>query len=115
MFAGLFSLYVQAYKNWQRLAAYSIIGALWLAPVSLMIQEGFSSSNWAWLLPVILLANFILSRRASIAFTILSVFVLALVYVLTTKKLVGSDIGVAEHAVTVAISGSLILVLACLS
>jgi signal transduction histidine kinase/CheY-like chemotaxis protein len=114
MVVGLFSLYVQAYKNWQRVAAYSIIGALWLAPVSLMIQEGFSSSNWAWLLPVILLANFILSRRASIAFTIVSVFVLALVCALTTEGLVGSDIDAAEHAVTVAISGSLILVLACL-
>lgn len=114
MLVGLFSLYVQAYKDWQRVAAYSIIGALWLAPVGLMIQEGFSSSNWAWLLPVILLANFILSRRASIAFTIVSVFVFALVYALTTKGLVGSDIDAAEHAITVAISGSLILVLACL-
>lgn len=113
MLAGLFSLYVQAYKNWQRVASFSIIGALWLAPVSLMIEEGFSSSNWAFLLPPVLLANFILSRIASIGFTVLSVTVLVLVWVLTTRGLVGYDIETAEHATTVAISGSLILVLAC--
>jgi signal transduction histidine kinase/CheY-like chemotaxis protein len=113
MLVGLFSVYVQAYKNWPRVASFSIIGALWIAPVSLMIEEGFSSSNWTWLLPVILLANFILSRKASIAFTFASVIVLALVWVLTARGLVGYDIDAAEHAITVAISGSLILVLAC--
>lgn len=113
MLAGLFSLYVQAYKNWQRVASFSIIGALWLAPVSLMIEEGFSSSNWAFLLPPVLLANFILSRIASIGFTVLSVIVLVLVWGLTTRGLVGYDIDTAEHAITVAVSGSLILVLAC--
>lgn len=113
MLVGLFSLYVQAHKNWPRVASFSIIGALWLAPVSLMIEEGFSSSNWAWLIQVILLANFILSRRASIAFTVASVIVLVLVWVLTTRGLVGYDINAAEHAITVAISGSLILFLAC--
>lgn len=113
MLVGLFSLYVQAFKNWPRVASFSLIGALWLAPVVLMIEEGFSSSNWAWLVQVILLANFILSRIASIAFTVVSVIVLVVVWVLTTRGVVGHDIDAAEHAITVAISGSLILVLAC--
>lgn len=114
MVVGLLSLYVQAYKNWHRLAAISIVAALWLAPVSLMIEEGFSSTNWAWLLPTILLANFVLSRKASILFTVVSVLVLVLVWWLTKSSFVGYDIDAAEHAITIAISGSLILVLACL-
>lgn len=113
MLVGLFSLYVQAYKDWPRVVWFSIIGALWIAPISLMIEEGFSSSNWAWLLPVVLLANFILWRKASIVLAFVSVILLALVWVLTKKGLVGYDIDAAEHAITVAISGSLILVLAC--
>jgi len=76
-----------------------------------MIEGGFSSRNWAWLLPVILLANFILSRKTSIAFTFVSVIVL--VWVLTIRGLVGYNIDAAEHAITVAICGSLIIVLAC--
>lgn len=114
MLVGVFSVIVQAYKNWQRLAAISVIGALWLAPVGLMLEEGFSSTNWAWLLPVILLANFVLSRLASISFTLLSVIVLVAVSQLSMDGAIGDNIDAKEHAITIAISGSLILVLACL-
>lgn len=114
MLVGIFSLFVQAYKNWQWLAAVSVIGSLWLAPVGLMVEEGFSSTNWAWLLPVILLANFVLSRMASIVYTLLSVIVLILVSFVSVEGVTGYNIDASEHAITVAISGSLILVLACL-
>ncbi|MFK7863323.1 MAG: ATP-binding protein [Pseudohongiellaceae bacterium] len=114
MFAGVFSVVVQAYKNWQRVASITLIAALWIAPVSLMLEEGFSSTNWAWTLPVILLANFILSRLASILFTLFSVAVLIVVYRWSMVGIIGYDISAEEHAITVAIAGSLILVLACL-
>ncbi len=110
---GVFSLYVQAVKNLPRLAGLSLIAALWVAPVSLMFEEGFSSSNWAWLLPVILLANFILSRRASIIFAAISVAILIVVALLTLRGKLGYTIDAQDHAITVSIAGSLILVLAC--
>lgn len=110
---GVFSLYAQAYKGWVKLAGLCLIAALWLAPVSLMLEEGFSSSNWAWLLPVILLANFILSRRASIIFTFISVVTLIVIAVMTLQGQVGYGIDAREHAITVSIAGSLIFVLAC--
>jgi signal transduction histidine kinase/CheY-like chemotaxis protein len=113
LLVGLFSLYAQAYKDWARLAGISLIAALWIAPVSLMLEEGFSSSNWAWLLPVILLTNFILSRRASIIFTLISVVTLIVVAVMTLQGWVGYPIDTQDHAITVSISGSLIFVLAC--
>lgn len=113
MFVGLFALYAQAYKGWSQTAALSIIIALWIAPVTLMVEEGFSSSNWAWLLPVILLANFLLSRKASIVVAGLSVLVLGVVGVLTLQGWLGYDIDAAEHGMTIAISGSLIIILAC--
>jgi signal transduction histidine kinase/CheY-like chemotaxis protein len=110
---GVFSLYIQAIKNLPRLAGASLIAALWVAPVSLMFEEGFSSSNWAWLLPVILLANFILSRRASIIFAAISVAILIVIALLTLQGKLGYTIDARDHAITVSISGSLILVLAC--
>jgi signal transduction histidine kinase/CheY-like chemotaxis protein len=113
LLVGLFSLYAQAYKDWARLAGISLIAALWIAPVSLMLEEGFSSSNWAWLLPVILLTNFILSRRASIIFTLISVVTLIVVAVMTLQGWVGYPIDTQDNAITVSISGSLIFVLAC--
>lgn len=114
MLVGLFSVVVQAYKNWQRVAACSLIAALWLAPVSLMFKEGFSSTNWVWMLLVILLANFILSRFASIIFTLFSVVVLIVIYRLAMAGVIGYDIDAEEHAITIAIAGSLIFVLACM-
>ncbi len=110
---GVFSLYAQAYKGWAKLAGLSLIAALWIAPVGLMLEEGFSSSNWAWLLPVILLANFVLSRRASIIFTVFSVSILIVIAVMTLQGIVGHSIDTEDHAITVSIAGSLIFVLAC--
>ncbi len=106
-------LYLQAYKGWQRFSAISLIATLWIVPTMLIFGEGFSSSNWAWLLPVILLANFLLSRGASIVFTALSVVVMISTMVLTFNGHIGYTIETQEHAITVAISGSLIFVLAC--
>jgi len=114
MVVAILGLYLQAYRGWQRFAAISFISALWAAPVALMFDEGFSSSNWAWLLPVILLANFILSRRAAIVFTVLSVLVLIAFAVLTLQGQLGQPIDTNEHAITVAISGSIIFTLACM-
>jgi signal transduction histidine kinase len=113
LITGVFSLYAQAYQGWAKLAALSLIAALWIAPVGLMLEEGFSSSNWAWLLPVILLANFVLSRRASIIFTVISVLILIAIAVMTLQGMMGSPIDTEEHAITVSIAGSLIFVLAC--
>ncbi len=110
---GVMSLFLQAYKDATKLAGNILIAALWIAPVSLMLEEGFSSSNWAWLLPVILLANFILSRLASIVFTLMSVVTLGVVAVMTLEGILGHTINPEDHAVTVSIAGSLILILAC--
>ena len=114
MLCALIALYAQAYKDMHRQAALAIIFALWFSPLLLMLNEGFSSTNWAWLLPVILLANYIMSRFASIVFTAISVLALAGIAVLTSKGLVGHDISVQEHSGTVAVAGSLIFVLACI-
>lgn len=114
MLSALIALYAQAYRNMQRQAALAIIFAMWFSPLLLMLNEGFSSTNWAWLLPVILLANYIMSRLASIVFTVISVLALAGIAVLTSMGLVGHDIAVQEHSSTVAVAGSLIFILACI-
>lgn len=113
MMCALGALYAQAYKNMHRQAALVIIFALWFSPLLLMLNEGFSSTNWAWLLPVILLANYIMSRFASIVFTVISVLALAGIAFLTSQGAVGHDISMAEHSNTVAVAGSLIFILAC--
>lgn len=114
MLCALTALYLQAYRNMQRQAALAIIFALWFSPLLLMLNEGFSSTNWAWLLPVILLANYIMSRLAAIVFTAISVLALAAVAMLTANGVVGHDIAVKEHSSTVAVAGSLIFILACI-
>lgn len=113
MACAIVSLYLQAYTNRQRLAALSVLFALWFSPLLLMLNEGFSSTNWAWLLPVILLANYIMSRLASIVFTSMSVLVLIGIAALTSNGTVGQDIPTQLHASTIAVAGSLIFILAC--
>ncbi|MDA0689495.1 MAG: ATP-binding protein [Proteobacteria bacterium] len=114
MLCALIALYLQAYMDMQRQAALAIIFALWFSPLLLMLNEGFSSTNWAWLLPVILLANYIMSRLAAIVFTFISVLALATIAVLTANGVVGHDIAAREHSSTVAVAGSLIFILACI-
>ncbi len=110
---GLLAIYFQAYRDKHRIAALGIIFTLWFSPLLLLMREGFSSTNWAWWLPVILLANYIMSRKASIVFTAISVVALIFIAILTEQGIVGHPISVELHSRTIAVAGSIIFILAC--
>jgi len=111
---GLFSLYMQAFYGWERFAALAMVASFWIAPTSLMYYEGFSSSNWVWMLPTVLASNLVASRRTAIVFTVICVITLIYFAVLTLSGRVGQIIQADAHAITVAISGSLIFIMACI-
>lgn len=108
---AVLGVYLQASRGWVRFAISALIGSFWIAPTILMLEVGFNSSNWAWLLPVALLGHLLGDQRIALTWAVVGLLTLWILSVLTTFGYLAISVDTNNHTLAVTISGTLIFLM----
>lgn len=109
MLLVVLSLFLRARFGWHSMASHVAIAAFWLVPTYLIYEGGLNATNWAWMFPIVLLANLLGDTRTALAWTVVCMATLLVFSFLTQAGLSPVAVRLEFHAKAVAISGILIL------
>ncbi len=107
----VFSLFLRARFGWHTVASYVAIAAFWVVPTYLIYESGLNTSNWAWMFPIVLLAQLLGNTKTALTWTAICIGTLLAFSLLTQSGVMTLAVRPEFHAKAVAISGSLILVM----
>jgi len=110
---GLLGLGLQAYKGWDHFAAILLVASIWFASTSIILTDGFSSANWVWMISAVLIAILVTTRLIAIVYTGIVIVTLLSFAAASNFGFLKTGLVLEEHAISVAISGSLNFVIMC--